>query len=58
MRDLAQLLGVALAAVGAALLWSPWALVIAGAVLIVGPEVLELREAVTLRRDRARKAAR
>lgn len=39
----AQLAGVVLAAVGAWLLWSPWALVVAGAALVVVPELVALR---------------
>jgi hypothetical protein len=47
----AQTAGLCLAAVGAALLWSEWALVIAGVLLILVPEV-----AATVRRgDRAAK---
>lgn len=64
MRTVAQLLGVVLAGVGLALVWSPWALVIAGGLLLVGPELVALRdlrrEAVTARdarRDAARPAA-
>jgi hypothetical protein len=34
-----QTAGLILAALGATLLWSPWALVIAGILLIVVPEV-------------------
>jgi len=36
-----QVAGLVLAAVGAALLWSSWALVIAGAVLVIVPELVE-----------------
>lgn len=39
----AQTAGLALVAVGAALLWSWWALVIAGALLLVVPELAALR---------------
>lgn len=38
MEVLAQVLGVVLVAVGACLLWSPWALVIGGVLLLVVPE--------------------
>ena len=38
-----QVLGVVLVAVGGDLLWSPWALVIGGLLLLAGPEVGELR---------------
>lgn len=58
-----QSLGVALAAAGAWLLWSPWALVVAGVLLVVAPEVgallerrrLAMLEAAALR---ARRGAR
>lgn len=40
---IAQLLGIAALAVGVALLWSPWALVIAGVLLIVLPEIEAVR---------------
>lgn len=43
MSTAAQILGVFLVAVGVFLLWSPWALVIAGAVLLVAPELAALR---------------
>ena len=36
---MAQIVGVALAAVGGWLLWSPWSFLIAGLVLVVAPEV-------------------
>lgn len=39
----AQLIGVILAAVGAALLWSAWALVAVGVLLVVVPELARLR---------------
>ncbi len=35
----AQTIGLALLALGAAALWSPWALVIAGALLVFVPEL-------------------
>lgn len=35
----AQVVGVVLAAVGAWQLWSPWALILAGALLLVVPEL-------------------
>jgi hypothetical protein len=38
----AQIAGLTLAAVGAALLWSAWALVIAGVLLLVVPELAAL----------------
>jgi hypothetical protein len=38
----AQTVGLALAAVGATLLWSAWALVIAGLLLLVVPELASL----------------
>lgn len=44
MRSFAQIVGVVMAAAGAALLWSPWALVAGGVLLLVGPEVLALRD--------------
>jgi hypothetical protein len=37
----AQVVGVVLASVGASELWSPWALVVGGVVLLVGPELGE-----------------
>jgi hypothetical protein len=40
---MAQVLGLVLLAAGGWLLWSPWALVIAGMLLLLGPEVSELR---------------
>lgn len=48
----AQILGVLLVAVGGWLLWSPWSLIIAGAALVVAPEVSELtrRRQLTARR--------
>jgi hypothetical protein len=51
VRTVAQLLGVVLAGVGLALVWSPWALVIAGGLLLVGPELVALRD---LRREAVR----
>lgn len=39
----AQTAGLSLAAVGAAILWSAWALVIAGVLLLVVPELAALR---------------
>lgn len=64
MRTVAQLLGVVLAGVGAALVWSPWALVITGGLLLAGPELVALRDlrreavkARDARRDSARPAA-
>lgn len=54
MRTVAQLLGVVLAGVGLALVWSPWALVIAGGLLLVGPELVALLEFARFRAaDRA-----
>lgn len=41
MAAFAQMLGVVLVATGAALLWSPWALVAGGVVLLVAPEIGE-----------------
>jgi hypothetical protein len=35
----AQLVGLVLIAVGISYLWSPWALVIAGALLVIVPEL-------------------
>jgi hypothetical protein len=43
MGALAQILGVTLASVGGWLLWSPWAFVIGAAVLLIAPELGELR---------------
>lgn len=40
-----QVLGVLVAAVGLALAWSPWALVIAGGLLWAGPELTALAAA-------------
>lgn len=64
MRTVAQLLGVVLAGVGLALVWSPWALVITGGLLLAGPELVALRDlrreavkARDARRDAARPAA-
>lgn len=42
MSTLAQILGVILASLGAWVLWSPWALVIGGVLLLVGPELPKL----------------
>lgn len=55
-----QSLGVALAAAGGWLLWSPWALIVGGALLIVAPEVGEALERRRLRRveDAARGRSR
>lgn len=39
----AQTVGLILAAIGGTLLWSAWALIIAGALLVVVPEVVALR---------------
>lgn len=39
---MAQIVGVVLASAGLAQVWSPWALVIGGATLLVAPEVGEL----------------
>jgi hypothetical protein len=39
----AQVVGIVLAAVGATLLWSAWALVVAGVLLLVVPELAALR---------------
>lgn len=39
---MSQLVGVVLVAVGVWLLWSPWALVAGGLLLLLGPEVAEL----------------
>lgn len=44
MRTLAQLLGIVLAGVGLALIWSPWALVVTGGALVVAPELVTLLE--------------
>lgn len=44
---MAQILGVLLLALGGFLLWSPWALVIAGVLLVIVPEL-----GVLLRRER------
>jgi hypothetical protein len=41
--DVTQTVGLVLAAVGLYLLWSPWALVIAGALLLVVPELVAAR---------------
>lgn len=41
MSGVAQVLGLVLVACGAALLWSPLALVIGGVLLLVVPEVAE-----------------
>lgn len=46
----AQTLGVILAAVGATLLWSAWALVIAGVVLVVVPELVAVARRRAARR--------
>lgn len=37
-----QVVGVVLLAVGLTMLWSPWALVAGGVLLLVAPEVAEL----------------
>lgn len=37
--SVAQLVGVVLVSVGGWLVWSPWALVAGGALLVIGPEV-------------------
>lgn len=42
---LAQILGLVLASIGAWLLWSPWALVIGGVLLLIGPELPKFRRA-------------
>ena len=43
MATVAQLLGLLLLAVGGWLLWSPWAFVAVGGVLVVAPEIAALR---------------
>jgi hypothetical protein len=45
MSAFAQILGLVLASVGGLLLWSPWALVIGGVLLLIGPEVPKFRRA-------------
>jgi hypothetical protein len=40
---LAQILGVILVSLGVWILWSPWALVIGGGLLLLGPELPKLR---------------
>ncbi len=40
MTTTAQAAGLIVAAIGATLLWSPWALVIAGVILLVVPELI------------------
>lgn len=37
----AQVVGVILASIGGWLLWSPWAFIIAGAVLVALPEIVD-----------------
>jgi Flp pilus assembly protein TadB len=51
---MSQILGVVLIALAGWLLWSPWALVIAGAVLLIAPEVglMVRRERDLVRQDR------
>lgn len=44
---MSQVLGVVLLALGGWLLWSPWALLIAGLVLVLAPEI-----GVLMRRER------
>jgi hypothetical protein len=39
---MSQIVGVVMLGLAGWLLWSPWALVIAGILLIVGPELAEL----------------
>lgn len=43
MATVAQILGLLLLALAGWLLWSPWALVIVGGLLVVGPEIAALR---------------
>lgn len=56
----AQVAGVVMVGVGVALLWSWWALVVAGVLLVVAPEVVDgLRVLAGVRREQraAREAA-
>lgn len=43
MNTVAQIVGVVLLAVAGLLLWSPWALVVAGGLLLVIPELVSVR---------------
>ncbi len=52
VSTLAQVLGVVLIACGAALLWSAWALVIGGAILVVVPEIVAALRTVAVARTR------
>ncbi len=54
VSTVAQVLGVVLVACGAALLWSPWALVIAGMLLVVVPEAVAARRILSALRIRRR----
>lgn len=43
MSAVAQILGVTLGSVGGWMLWSPWAFIIGAAVLLIAPELGELK---------------
>ena len=43
MTTVAQIVGIVLLTLGAWLLWSPWALIVGGGLLLVAPEIAVLR---------------